>query len=56
MWHAGVRENNIGLLSDYVTPKTRGKVVKGHRRRISVVGKIMAPPPKDVRVLNHQNL
>lgn len=46
MWHAGVRENNIGLLSDYVTPKTRGKVVKGHRRRISVVGKIMAPPPK----------
>ena len=48
MWHAGVRENNIGLLSDYVTTKTRGKVVKGHRKSTSVAGKIKAPPKMSV--------
>lgn len=43
MWHAGVKENTIGLVSDYVTTKTSGKVVKHHGKSTRVVGKIVPP-------------
>lgn len=43
MRHASVKENTIGLVSDYVTTKTRGKVVKHHGKSTRVVGKIVPP-------------
>lgn len=46
MWYAGVKENTIGLVSDYVTTKTRGKVVKHHGKSTRAVGKIVPPPKK----------
>ena len=57
MWYAGVKENTIGLVSDYVTTKTRGKVVKHHGKSTRAVGKIVPPPPqkKYVHALSHWN-